>query len=613
MTTASINRISERPDPLPPNQKLELDVLGMTCGACVRRIETALRKTAGVSQASVNLVTRRATVHYAADLTGPRALAAAVADAGYDVANLAALEGPTALLGRADGATRARVLEEAESAEQRAIRRDFAIAASLTLPLLALAMSHGLVPGSESTTARWLQFALATPVIFGPGRRFLRLAWTALKHRTSDMNTLVSIGALSAWGYSSIAVFAPGLFPHTEHGAMPHLYFEAASAILMFVLLGKLLETRARRRLSEAVRGLAALVPTTARRLMGEQYEEVALPTLCVGDLVLVRPGERVPVDGEVTRGSSALDESMLTGESGPVDKNRGSLVYAGTLNQTGALTFRVTKGEQETVLAGIVEAVEQAQGSRAPIARLADTVSRYFVPIVIAIASVTFASWLAADFSAEGLAIAIERFVAVLVLACPCALGLATPAAVAVGTARGAELGVLVKGGGPLEAASRIDTVLFDKTGTLTRGEPELTDVIGWASVDAGQLLSWIGSVENASEHPVAKAIVRGARSRGAKLALACAFLSEPGHGVQAVVEGRTVRVGTLSWLGRGGVDASAMEGLAENSPSAGARHRSLRSMACSQAWWRSQTHSRTLPSASSPRCITWASRSQW
>jgi P-type Cu+ transporter len=556
-------------------QKLELDIGGMTCAGCVARVERALHAVAGVREATVNLATWRATIQYVAGDTDPRALVQAVLDAGYTVAagsELATAQ-PTA---RADGSltrttvrfdaqTRARALEQAERAERSSIRRDFNIAASLTLPSYVLAMSHGSIATFEQPWARWAGLVLITPVVFGPGLRFLRLAWAALAHRTTDMNTLVSLGVLSAWTYSTVALIAPGLFRRAQHGAAPHLYFEVAGSIIMFILLGKLLETRARRRLSDAVRGLVSLVPNSARRLRQGTDEDVVLGELVPGDLLLVRPGERVPMDGIVESGTSAVDESMLTGESLPVDKRQGSPVFAGTLNQSGALTLRVTKAEGESALAGIVEAVEQAQGSRAPIARLADVVSSYFVPAVMSIALVTFGVWLAVDFTGDGFAIAVERFVAVLVIACPCALGLATPAAVAVGTGRGAELGVLVKGGAPLEAASRIDTVLFDKTGTLTAGKPELTDVVCVGRFDEAALLSWVASVEHASEHPVAQAIVRGARARGAAIERVDDFSSVAGYGVQASVQGRQVRIGTSDWLARVGIDTSALEPQAD------------------------------------------------
>ncbi len=542
----------------------DLPVQGMTCASCVQRVERALSAVPGVTEATVNFATRRASIRYQPSVAHPDAFVNAIENAGYEVPRLR--EVPSSDRPKRPVAeARAAALDAAEAAEQTSIRRDFAIAAALTLPLLVLAMSHGALPGTDSPAARWVQFALATGVLFGPGVRFLKLAWRALKHGTSDMNTLVSLGALAAWGYSTVALMAPGLFAHAEHGVMPHLYFEAGAAIVMFVLLGKLLETRARRRLADAVRGLVGLVPKTAHRVRGEQFEEVDVSALRPNDLVLVRPGERVPVDGEVVHGTSAVDESMLTGESLPVDKQQGSTVYAGTLNQNGALTFRVTRTGEGTALSRIVEAVEQAQGSRAPIARLADVVSSRFVPIVLGIAFVTGFVWLALDPTAEGLATAIERFVAVLVIACPCALGLATPAAVAVGAGRGAELGILVKGGSVLEAASRVNTVLFDKTGTLTAGKPELTDVVNLTELSDEALLSMIGSVEHQSEHPIAKAIVDGARARGAQLLPVHGFVSEAGFGVHGEVNRKVVRIGTAAWLARAGVDTTSFEAEAQ------------------------------------------------
>ncbi len=536
-------------------------VQGMTCAACVRRIEKAVRAVPGVQEATVNLVTQRASIRFDPAATNAGALAGAVEKAGYSV-----VEEPTAATSVAASApSRADLLAEAEEREQRSIRRDFLLSAVFTVPLLVIAMSHGTIPGTEGTLGRWLQFALATPVVLGPGRRFLRLAWMALRHRTADMNTLVSIGVLAAWGYSIVALAIPRVFPHAEHGVVPHLYFEAAAAVVSFVLLGRFLETRARRRLSDAVRGLVALVPKTARRVGEDEIEkDVPVESLIVGDLVLVRPGERIPMDGEVVRGTSAVDESMLTGESLPVDKREGVLVFGGTLNQSGALTFRVTRVGSDTALARIVEAVEQAQGSRAPIARLADIVSAYFVPIVLGLATVTLIVWYAAS-PATGIAVAVERFVAVLVLACPCALGLATPAAVAVGTGRGAELGILVKGGAVLEAASRIDTVLLDKTGTVTEGKPTLTDVIDTSGRGELAMLALVGAVERQSEHPVAQAIVQGAVARGAQLPDAANFVMEAGAGVAGTVDGTSVRIGTSAWLVAAGIATSTLDAAAD------------------------------------------------
>jgi P-type Cu+ transporter len=565
--------------PLPgPEASAELPVLGMTCAACARRIERAVGAVDGVHGVAVNLALNRASVRFDPAITSEAAVIGAIQEAGYDVP--AAPEASSAS-GVSGSEARAAAIERAELEEQQGIRRDFLIAAALSAPLLILAMSHGAIPGTSGPAGRWAQFLLATPVLLGPGRRFFRLAWAAAWHRAADMNTLVSIGTGAAWVYSTVALVAPRLFPHGEHGAVPHLYFEASAAVLTFVLLGKVLETRARRRLADAVRGLVALKPTTARRLLpseGEQGEQgeregkaeareenVPVEALASGDIVRIRPGERVPADGEVVRGASAIDESMLTGESMPVEKAPGAPVFGGTQNQSGALEVRVTTVGEGSALARIIEAVEQAQGSRAPIARLADVVSGVFVPVVLGIAALTLVAWLLVEPSAAGLAAAVERFVAVLVIACPCALGLATPAAVAVGTGRGAELGVLVKGGAALEAASRVDTVLLDKTGTLTTGRPALTDVVAVSSWNELELLSLAAGAEDESEHPVARAVVEGARARSAPVPRATGFRTQAGDGVEASVGGRLVRVGTAPWLAAVGASTEALEAQAD------------------------------------------------
>ncbi|AKU94955.1 Lead, cadmium, zinc and mercury transporting ATPase [Labilithrix luteola] len=536
---------------------VELGVIGMTCAACVKRVDKALRAVDGVRDANVNLVTHRATIKFDAATASVDALAAAIEKAGYQAVRESGSEGASD--------DRAAAIEQAEDREHLELRRGFVFATALTVPLLVVAMSHGLMAWTETTFGRWLQFALATPVVLGPGRRFFRLAWAAAKHKAADMNTLIAIGTAAAWIYSTVALVAPGLFPHASHGLVPHLYFEAAAAVLTFVLLGKTLETRARKRLADAVRGLVALQPKTARRLRGTLEENVAIATLVPGDLVVVRPGERIPADGEVVRGASAVDESMLTGESLPVDKAAGAKVYGGTLNQSGSLTFRVTTTGKGSALARIVEAVEQAQGSKAPIARLADTVSGIFVPIVLGLALVTLVTWMLLDPTGDGIATAVERFVAVLVIACPCALGLATPAAVAVGTGRGAELGVLVKGGAALEAASRVNRVLLDKTGTLTIGKPTLTDIVDLTGKGEADLLAVVASAENASEHPVARAVVDAARDRKLTLSTADDFRSVAGHGIEARIDGKLVRIGIADYLREGGTDPASLEAQAE------------------------------------------------
>lgn len=569
VTTASIDPAAPRDAPTAPGgavepeaTTVELGVLGMTCAACVRRIEKAVRAVPGVRAASVNLVTHTATVSIEPGIASAGAIASAIEGAGYEVVTSGA---PAPADTTDPSEERAAALERAEDREGRTLRRELALAVALTVPLLVIAMSHGLMPWTETTLGRWLQFALATPVLFGPGRRFFRLAWTALAHRAADMNTLIAIGTGAAWLHSSIALVAPGLFAHVAHGRAPHLYFEASSAILTFVLLGKVLETRARKRLGDAVRGLVSLQPKTARRVRAGKEEDVPIGALGRGDRVLVRPGERIPADGAVVSGASAVDESMLTGESLPVDKGEGAKVYGGTLNQSGALVFEVEAAGKGSALARIVEAVEQAQGSKAPVARLADTVSGVFVPVVLAIATITLIVWSSLEPTTDGFAVAIERFVAVLVIACPCALGLATPAAVAVGTGRGAELGILFKGGAALEAASRVTRVLLDKTGTLTSGKPSLTDVVDRSGEGEAALLALVASAERPSEHPLARAVVEGALARGVTTSGAEDFRTVAGRGVEANVAGRKIRVGTSSWLRQAGVETAPLEAEAE------------------------------------------------
>ncbi len=607
--------------------RADFDVQGMSCASCVRRVEEALKNAVGVKEANVNFALERASVVYDPARASVASLVETVLRAGFEVPSPPPEAPPPATSAspapatnapaanalatnaspappNASPAARAADLDRPLRDEARALRRDVALALGLSAPLFVLAMSHGALPWAESAAGRWAQFALATAVLAGPARRFFALSLRALRHRTADMNVLVSLGAGASWLYSTCALAAPGLLPHAGHGGAPHLYFEAAALTPAFVLVGRLLEARARRRLSDAVRGLVALRPKVARRAReGGGEEDVPADDLAPGDLVFVRPGERVATDGEVVRGESSVDESMLTGEGAPVDKAPGSPVFGGTLNRGGAFAFRATKVGAETALARIVEAVGRAQGSRAPVARLADVVSGAFVPAVLALAALTFAVWFALDPSPAGLAAALERFVAVLVIACPCALGLATPAAVAVGTARGAELGVLVKGGEALEAASRVDLVLLDKTGTLSAGEPALREVIAlrpdaWADdgspdaragggpgAQAGDggpgaqaggdggaddaelaLLSLAAAAEAPSEHPLARAVVEGARRRGAAPAPAASeFRSQAGAGVEALVGGARVRVGTAAWLRDGGADAARLEAEAE------------------------------------------------
>ncbi len=510
---------------------IDLPVLGMTCAACVRRVEKAALGAPGVTSADVNLVLSRARLGL--DAAGSiEAAAAAIRAAGYEV--------PADVLD-GGGERRLAAIERAHTDETSGLRRDAAIAIVATVPLLAIAMTHVV-----STPIVIAQLVLGTLVVFGPGMRYLRGGVQAVLHRSPDMNTLIALGAGAAWASSTVTAVRYLTGDHV-HAA---LYFEAGAAIVAFVMIGKLLEARARARLADAVRGLLSLAPERAIKLVDGEERDVATAELAPGDTVRVRPGDRIGADGTVIEGTSAVDEAMLTGESLPVDKAEGSPIYAGTVNTFGALVVRVARAGSDTALARIARAVEDAQGAKAPIAKLADRVSGVFVPIVLAIALATLIGWLLAGATSES---AIEHAVAVLVIACPCALGLATPAAVAVGTARGAELGVLFRDGVALEAASRIDIACLDKTGTLTAGTPTIVN-----DPDP-EVLRLAASAEQASEHPMARAIVDGARARGLTLDTFEDARVEPGAGIVARVAGKRVLVGTREYLALAGIDAPA------------------------------------------------------
>ncbi len=559
------------PPPIPLQNEV-LDLTGMTCAACVRRVERALVQVDGVAAANVNLATQQARVEFDPVRARREDLAAAVEAAGYGVLAPATPATPAAPGTTAAPAAAASGRSEHERQERRVLQRDLAVAALATLPLLVLGMSHGAIPWADSAAGRLTQFVLGSIVLFVPGRRFLRGGLAAVRHRSPDMNTLVSLGAGAAWLWSTFATFAPDWFRSGAHGehAAPHVYFEAAAAIVAFVLLGKFLETRARWRLGDAVRALHALVPAMAHRvddtaspdLHGSPDHEVPVESLRPGHVVRVRPGERIPSDGVVVHGSSAVDESLLSGESVPVDKGVDDRVVGGSMNTTGALLVRVLRTGRDTALARIAAAVEAAQGSRAPIARFADRASAVFVPIVLAIALLTFGVWWAIEPSAQGLAKAIEYMVAVLVIACPCALGLATPAAVAVGAGRGAELGVLFRTGAALEHASAIDTVFFDKTGTLTNGRPALVVVEPCGTVADEELLRLAAAVELHSEHPFARAVVDATRAQGIALPEVREFVATPAMGVSGRVDGTVVRVGKSEWLAAQGIAVAPATG---------------------------------------------------
>jgi Cu+-exporting ATPase len=521
--------------PAPPSGTSgALHVYGMTCAGCVRRVETTLTGAPGVATANVNLATRTATIEFDASQTSLDALARTLDSAGYRAA-------PT------ESSSESSLAEgDQEAAEQRDLRRRLLVAAGAGVPVVVLGMSHGALrfPGSD-----WVQLALSLPVIAYSGAPIFRAAWAALRHRAADMNTLVALGSGAAFLYSAAMLLrAPGDGGHAAHG--PTIYFEAAVAVLGFVLLGRLLESRARARAGEALRRLRTLLPQTAVVLLAGREREVPLSTLRSGDLIVVRPGSAIPVDGEVTAGESAVDESMLTGESVPVAKAKGAQLYAGTMNSSGRLMYRATQVGRDTALAQLAAAVERAQGTRAPIARLADQVSAVFTPLVLLVAVATFVGWFLYAPVPTRLAAALVHAVAVLVIACPCALGLATPAALLVGTGRGAELGVLFRDAAALERASRIRTVVLDKTGTLTQGRLRVESVAAAAGMDEDSLLALAAAVEAGSEHPLGRALVAEANRRNLAVPQATGFRATPGRGIAAQVQGRTILVGSAAFL---------------------------------------------------------------
>jgi Cu+-exporting ATPase len=511
-------------------------VSGMTCASCVARVEEALSSVPGVISASVNLASEKATVEYL-EGTGLADMRRAVKDAGYGLGpEVQALEDVTTVAQR----------------ETRALRNRFIIAAILTASIMALGW------GTSFVGKPYLLWALATPVQFWAGLRFYRGAWGALKHRTSDMNTLIALGTSVAYFYSMIAVISPSLF--ATGVVEPHLYFHTSAAIITLILLGRFLEARARGQTSAAIKKLIGMQPKTALVIREGEQREIPVEEVQVGDLILVRPGERVPVDGIVQQGYSSVDESMITGESIPVEKKVGDGVIGATINKTGSLEIEASKVGKDTTLAHIVRMVEEAQGSKAPIQRLADVIASYFVPAVIGIAIVTFVVWYLVG-PAPALTFAFLNFVAVLIIACPCALGLATPTAIMVGTGKGAEQGILIRNGEALERAHQINTALLDKTGTLTRGEPVVTDIISAHSFSREEVLQLAASAEHNSEHPLGEAVVKAALGKKLELSPSSDFNAIPGQGIQASVEGKKLFLGNFKLMEEQGLALNGLE----------------------------------------------------
>jgi Cu+-exporting ATPase len=513
---------------------------GMTCASCVARVEEALSSVPGVVSANVNLASEKATVEYT-DGTSIADLKQAVKDAGYELGS------------------EAETLEDVSAASQRelrGIRNRFIVAAILASSIMALMW----IPSFAGKP--YLLWALATPVQFWAGWRFYLGAWGALRHKTADMNMLVAVGTSAAYFYSMIAVLFPGLF--AAAGVELGLYFDTSAMIITLILLGRFLETRARGQTSEAIKKLIGLNPKTALVIRDGKETEIPVDDVQVGDLILVRPGERVPVDGIIRQGYSSIDESMITGESIPAEKRAGDEIIGASINKTGSFKFEATRVGKDTTLAQIIRLVDEAQGSKAPIQRLADVIASYFVPIVIGIAIITFIVWYFAGPS-PALTYAILNFVAVLIIACPCAMGLATPTAIIVGTGKGAEHGVLIRSAETLERSHKIGVVLLDKTGTLTQGKPEVTDILALPSSSQEEVLRLAASAERDSEHPLGEAILRAASEKKLQVSSASDFNAIPGHGVEALVEGKRLLLGNLRLMSEKGLSLNGLEEEAE------------------------------------------------
>jgi P-type Cu+ transporter len=519
---------------------------GMTCAACVRRVENVLKRVPGVVEANVNLATSRATITHAPE-TPTKAFGDAITDAGYDYLGFAREA-------QSDPIEQARLKDIAELK----IKLIAGFVLSAVIHIASMPHWFPWLHGVSQQTLMVAMFILCTPVVFWVGGRFLTGAYKAARQHTTDMNTLVSVGALSAYIYSALVTFLPQIFE--KPGVSAYVYYDGASMIVTLILLGRFLEARAKGRTSAAIKRLLTLKPKTARVSRNGQEIDIPVDDVVKGDIVVVRPGERIPTDGFIVSGTSSVDESMLTGESIPVPKDKGHEVFGATINKTGSFKFRAEKIGSETALAQIIRLVEEAQGSKAPIQRMADKVASIFVPIVFGIATATFLIWY---FVPEEpiFTRALLNFVSVLIIACPCAMGLATPTAVMVGTGVGAENGILIRGGESLEKAYKLTTVVFDKTGTLTKGEPTVTDIVPASGISEEKLLKAAISIESVSEHPLGQAIMNEGEKRGLKPQEVTNFEAVSGFGVKGFLNGSKILLGTLSFLRENKVSLDGLE----------------------------------------------------
>jgi P-type Cu+ transporter len=514
-----------------PLRKTELAVSGMSCASCVLKVENGLKRADGVIDATVNFANEQVFVTHLPDV-GFESLKNAVEKAGYKVI---------------DPSLSDSAQQEYRDKEFRTLRLKFIVSAVLSGLIMAIMFSR-ILPHHISS---YIQFILTLPVVFWCGWRFYHGFWNALRNKTADMNTLVAVGTGAAFIYSVIATFTPSLI--ISAGKNPDVYFDTAAVIITLILLGKLLEAKAKGRTSGAIKKLLGLQAKTARVLRDGKEIDIEIAQVVVGDIIRVRPGEKIPVDGHIIDGRSSIDESMLTGESIPVEKNIGDNVIGATINKTGSFVFRSTKVGQNTVLSQIIKLVGEAQGSKAPIQRLADKIAGIFVPIVIALALVTFAVWM---IMGPSLILALLNFVAVLIIACPCALGLATPTAIMVGTGLGAENGILIKGGESLERAGTIDMIVFDKTGTLTKGKPEVSDIIAFGDISQDTIIGYAATLEKNSEHPLGEAIIE--KAAGINIPEIINFEAVPGKGVTGKLDDYNLALGNTALMRELGIDIS-------------------------------------------------------
>ncbi|GAB3243083.1 heavy metal translocating P-type ATPase [Hymenobacter seoulensis] len=536
-----------------PTTKTEtLDIEGMTCASCASFVEKSLSRTPGVQRAMVNFATEKATIDYLPTQASPATLKEAVVKAGYGVTERAP---------DTSAADRQAEIDQQKALAYVKLKRRFWVATVLAIVIMPLSMLMLWPAMMARVNMQWLNYGLLVltlPVLFYSGREFFTSAWNGFKHRAANMDTLIAVGTGAAFLYSLAATVVPGWF--MRRGIMPEVYYDTTATIIALILLGKVLELRAKTQTSAAIKALMGLQAKTARVVRPDGQEvDVPIEQVQLNDLIIVRPGEKVATDGIIEEGQSAVDEAMLTGESLPVEKKTGDPVFGATLNKTGSFRFRVTKVGADTMLAQIVKLVEDAQGSRAPIQRLADKVSAIFVPTVVVIAILTFVLWFDLAPVEARLPLALVNFVAVLIIACPCALGLATPTAIMVSTGKGAEHGVLIRNAEALEKAHQVNTVLLDKTGTITRGEPAVTDFVPAEGQDAGQLLQVVAAVERQSEHPLAEAVVRYADAQQAMAISATGFQAIEGKGAQASVNGQAVLIGNFRLLDEAGITLSA------------------------------------------------------